>query len=552
MSHALAAQVPPHEPQVVHLHISPMRSRCGLVAFEDDSTGVKRSLLLLVLPKLWRAEGQDPAGHQPFPRDPRDPAWQDPEGRLRVLAYEGDRQRVVCPDEGWRSLFERCAEWLAERDETGEVGDGAREGEGEGEGELDAATRGSLRGLLSLASGTPRVPKPWRADPSALTKRLAELLRLVVFSRDWRPHRQLHSPRDDGPGYLVGEGRRARHDPLRFLTAHAFVREVEARAREVRQGYVPTTEWMAVIRGRMTARGMARVALTRAPRVECEYDRFTAGVTLFQVLVTALDHVASGAAFPPLVADLTRALREDALRVRRELAHIPSLPVAVAAHHAGRVRLSRLQRGWQTALDMARLLLQRLPLELTDHTRGQSGLVWVVQTPKVWEGILEQALRARGWEPHPQQPVPSPWVGLGGGSNVDLFVEREGVAYVLDAKYKLGKPGKADQYQIFAYSHLVSTAHATRRAALLYPLPPSRGDEGSAPPAPPRTYARARSTDPGAPSGDVTLTIAHVPFPAPETLTAQAWPAYLERTGGALTSALESHRAPVQILAQRA
>jgi len=400
--------------------------------------------------------------------------------------------------------LERCAEWLAERqDETGGDGDAPGEGEAEDDGELDAATRRSLRGLLSVASGTPHVPKPWRTDPDELTGRLSDLLRLVVFSRDWRPQRQLHSPRDDGPGYLVGEGERARHDPLRFLTAHAFVREVERRARDVRQGYVPTTQWMNVIRGRMTARGMARVALTGAPRVECEYDRFTAGVTLFQVLVTALDHVASGAAFPPLVEDLTRALREDALRVRRELAHIPSLPVAVAAHHAGRVRLTRLQQGWQVALDMAKLLLQRLPLDLTSHTRGHGGLVWVVQTPKVWEGILEQALRARGWNPSPQKSVPRPSKELGEESNVDLFAERDGVAYVLDAKYKLGTPSKADQYQLFTYSHLVATDHTTRRAALVYPVPTRAGGGHDTPPAAPQcpaqSYARARSTGPKTP-----------------------------------------------------
>ncbi|HCH63305.1 MAG TPA: hypothetical protein DFR83_10900 [Deltaproteobacteria bacterium] len=527
-----------------HLHLSPMGYRAGLVAYQHNN----RSLLLLVVPKLWKH-------HLCHVSAPARIAIQG--DTLQIVAYETERLplRFTGPDaEQWAQLLDACITEL-EKPSGGTSDDPTSSDPTTGEtaeDELeilsslfhDPKLSRQLRGLVSHAHGRKPSKSSWHDVPRStedtrLTTWLDHLLRLVLFSRRFREHRKDYSPSGSGTGYLVDSGA-DQSDPLRLLTTHAFIEEVKLRRREVRQGYRVETARLGVIRGRITARGMARHALAGEPRIECTYDEFTSQVPLFQVIVSALDHVAGGGPFPAAYRELplVQEIRQSAQRLRRELAHIPSLPPAKAAFMAGRVRLKRLQRPWKPALHMARLLLQRLPLDFTAETEGQGALVWNVDTSKVWEGTLQQLLeRGRGWEVKPQATAPPPWKGLN-AKKPDLLATHGRVFYILDAKYKdrtdgAHTPSASEQYQVFAYSHLAQGREATHhtRGGLPYATRNTTltSSHGSTP------WKR----NPG-PSATVDLVALAVPFPMPEKLRSDSdWTSWLDVIGPSLRKELE-------------
>ena len=99
---------------------------------------------------------------------------------------------------------------------------------------------------------------------------------------------------------------------------------------------------------------------------------------------------------------------------------------------------------------------------------------------------------------------------------------------MIDAKYKTGitAPSRDDQYQMFAYSHLVGEA-GVQRVLLIYPAPARSG-----------SAIRGR-TDPRRP---VRLTWLSLPFPSPDSLRGiGAWQHYLahaaDRFVGAVSTA---------------
>jgi len=467
----------------VVLHFSPRGHRSGLVAYTEDN----RSVVLLVLPKVW---AQQLGG---FRGDGMDGAWirEVDDRTLHVVSFETSKVRWVCTPE-WKGLLERCAAFVgdvtADDDHPDETDEAL-------EALFDAETCRSLRGLFTITSGrhSPRaLPEaPTGPSDSPLARHLGSLLRLVVLADRLKRLRRPYSPLEDGSGFLVDAGETKGSDPLRYLVAHAFVDEVALRQRDMRQGYRARTEWLPVIRGRVTTRGLARVALAGVPQVECTYDDFTSSIPLFQVIVTAIEHVASGAGLPEVFRSCAGPMMKKAARTRAELAHIPSLPLPVAAHLAGRLRLNRLQRGWRLALRMARILLRQEPVDPHSHTEGEGALLWSVDTSKVWEGVIAQMLQAGGLggELQKQMNLARPWDGLGGGRppHADLVTEHSDAELhrtrvILDAKYKLHdasgqKPTMAEQYQLFAYCHLRPQKGLTDwppggiLAGLVYPAP---------------------------------------------------------------------------------
>jgi len=511
-----------------------MGYRCGLIAFQHKG----RSLLALVVPKLWLTELDEAASRVCIKGT-----------TLQILAHETERLplRFSGPDAtAWAALVEAClaeleghsVESRAEPDESGDAPDAP-----DALGSLlqDTDLSRQLRSLLTLARGRRPSQSAWvdvsfaeRSTP--LTTWLDRLLRLVLYSRQLKEHRKDHSPADTGTGYLVDRGEH-NADPLRFLTTHAFVEEVRHRQREVRQGYRIETASLGVIRGRITARGMARHAMSGAPQIECTYDEFTSRVPLFQVIVSALDHVARGGPFPAAYRELAlvQELRTTARRLRRELAHIPSLPPATAAHLAGRVRLKRLQRPWTAALHMAKLLLQRLPLDFTAERQGQGALVWNVDTSKVWEGTLQQMLESdASWKANAQHRVPAPWAGLS-AKKPDLVVHTKEATYILDAKYKDRSTGSltppaGEQYQVFAYSHLAQREGKKTRCGLLY----ATCIEST-----PLRQAGAWARNPGAAERSVDLVAVGVPFPRPQQVESDlSWRAWVAKLGKELRTTL--------------
>lgn len=485
-----------------------MGSRCGLVAYQQAG----RMLLLLVLPKMWRPGDVQPT-RAPFPTGEDHAAWK--QACLAVVAYEGDAQEIVCP-EPWETLLKDCINCLTDR-----VTKDLRQDKDDPRRAEEATLPPSFRHLLVHGcsrgtSGAQPYQDPTQAD--GFQRALDALLALTMRSGAWKHGPVESTPRDDGLGALFRESEQHTGDPLCIMAAQYFVSEVAARAREVRQGYVETTEMLPLIRGRLTARGMTTLAYSGVPLAECTYDDFTPGVLLFRVIVTALDRVASGAAFPSLLTDALRPLCGRALVLRHTLAHIPSLPAATAAFEARRCRLGPLLRAWQPVLDVARLLLREDPLELSPAEGAASAHTWVVETPKVWEGIL--ASLAEGALEDDQSGIPPPW-SEGVKTRVDLRLIRNSVTYLVDAKYKEAgdkkpSPSISDLYQMFAYTHLASGC-ASVRAALVYPALPG---------AEPGEWIRRRR-EPEANANGVTLRLGRVVFPSREACeTDDTWERY--------------------------
>jgi hypothetical protein len=464
----------PSDTESLYLHLAPNGYRCGMVAVNHEGLG----LHVLVLPKLWKGVGTTPRVQ-----------LDSTNRRLLIIGHEGQRIELKNTPSAWRALFDEAARGAFKAAE-GEPAEGPPEDEPDNIKEQEV----ELRVLLSImGSGRAAEKLAFPAEskdgdlPAHSAHYLAQLVRLVLLSGALR-HRTLdYSPFERAVGYLVDEGEQ-REDTLKVLNAHAFVEEVKARAREVRQGYLRREEWLAGVRGRVTARGLVRYAATGEPVVECEYDDFTPEIDLFQVIVTALGQVERGAPFPPMLRELAAPIRQEAARLCRDLAHIPQLPRAVAAHKAGHIRLTRLWRPWAAALHMARLILQDRPLEFTGQHDGAGALVWSVDTSKVWEGILRQMLA----RPHralvKQGDLVQPWNGVSDRPpQPDFRFTEPGRRWILDAKYKLREdvalqPTRDEKHQIFLYSHL--PAEDERAAAtpalccLLYAHGPSVGTAG--------------------------------------------------------------------------
>ena len=225
------------------------------------------------------------------------------------------------------------------------------------------------------------------------------------------------------------------------------------------------------------------------------------------------------------------------MTMREQLRSIPSLPLPVARATADRLRLTRLQQEWQRPLDLARRILRAESVETGEATQEGSMTVWTVDTPKVWESILEHAFEAAGVPVSTQQGMNPPWRGLGSKRRPDLTITHKDGTYLLDAKYKLGTPGSntADQYQLFAYS--LVNAEPPTAVALVYP---SATETCVTAHGNPRSRQETNlPLDPSKPHKSPSLHLITARFPGPETARdAQMWRDYLSGVGEGLVGVL--------------
>ncbi len=372
-----------------------------------------------------------------------------------------------------------------------------------------------------------------------------------------------------GSGGAIGEhgDRRALHDPLALLSQWLFVEQMEARLRKVRRGYVPVVETSCVVRGRPTMRGMIQQAAMGTPWIECARDEFTEATPLFRVLVTALEHVASGAIaamFGLSNWNVAADLAKKATQVRRMLQSISALPLPVAANQAGRIRLTRAQKEWERPVELARQILRVEPPKAGTAGDGEEAAQFWFDTSKFWEDVVFQALEDH-WAWRDEQSKDKPldvWIGVGASKRPDFIVsvprpaEKQPRTVVVDAKYK-AMPGKgrcvdaSDQYQTFAYSMLCERSPwsletetpAPDTVALVFPLPTLAGGAR----APDPVHLKPASRGPvHTEQGPAHLLRVGLPFPSHnDTLSPAAWQAYLREVGQALSSHSLPHPPPL-------
>lgn len=489
------------KPETFEIRAAPNGKRSGLAVFSDGTF----HLSVAVLPKPWAGK-PTPNSSGDFPS--LEAKWDD--GRLSITLHENERALVCCTtteQAEFLSNVRNKIDRLPSADEDDPYG----------------AER-----LLKLKAGDAK------ADtidaPRCELTGIIDLLQLVSLarSRGGTPARATMGE-DVGSEVVSVETDAKGARELLLLSQWSLVQEVEKHVREIRRGYVPRTETLGVVRGRITDRGLVQHAATGLPILECNFDQFTESTPLARVLVTALEVIASGALLHDMrvgswsVAD---ELVAEAARLRRYLGSIPSLPRPVAAESASRIRLTRLQQNWVRSLALARQILNREPPKMqSQQTGAMDALVWWVNTDKLWEQILEQGLEpisAGRLDVQSGSQKLKVWEGLGRQKNPDFVAEIDGKRWVLDAKYKSkAKPEGPDQYQIFAYSHLAKiSGQSVDAAALLFP--------GTAPAHPQKTYSRY----PIEPETDgLSLHLMHLPFPHREELP--KWSEYVHRLSAA-------------------
>ena len=475
---------------------APTGMRVGITA----AGGPTGQLQVTVAPKVWRSE---PARHRVVER------W--PDGRHTDLTlFELDRLQIEAADEDMLDLVRRMLTVSRH-----------------------AGSDGSLEWDSSLL--VPDFPAPGRRSTidSALS---SEQLDATTDLLELFDKLDLLAPKTDD---LVGS---ASSSPLhRPLVYRRFIDEVTARVHAARRGYRAVTRTSGVVRGRIDRRSLITHVVAGQPQLTCHYDELTESTVLLGVICAGLEWIAEGrtlrSPYGGRFADA--ALRHDAVVLRRALSEIAALRPLEALAQGPRLRLNRLDQPWAQGLNLALTVLRTQEFRAQSWgTRQVEAVELSVQTNVLWERIVHMALAQSGFEPvllpRAQRPglASDPWVAAPPvvaqtrPDNVAWFNQN---VYIVDAKYKLPEtvaPDRDDQYQMFAYSHLVRDESSRVTAAVLvYPGPPGR-----------QVWTRGRDRG----SSPVRLFKTQMPFPSPgQVKTPSEWMAYLSSSGGHLAEQLE-------------
>ena len=482
-----------------YLALSPMGSRAGLVLASCE----KRRLSLLVLPKFWQTEG---ANHQVMRVMPK---FEPGTPKLDVIAFEGD---ALAYHEDDQPLVTELLRHV--RVKIGKDGDDDEQGGAPLAESLDA------RPMKARVPASDSVP-----SQASFTSSLIGLA--LLTKRAARVPRDQVAPQEGGgeSTFTAGEGTLDESPVLFLLRAWEFLNMVEVRLSSMRKGYVETEEWSANPRGRLSAAGIVRHLETGIPVLHCRFDEFTDITPFFQAIASAMELLTMGAAATGELANTSLAadVSDKAARLRRAIAHVPALPVAKAAAAARSARLGRALRQWGEVRPTCVAILERRPPGPGSGEVPERGsLAWVINTAKLWEDMLGlglkglERLKILTWsagntsEDGGSKSIGKcldPWLGLGERTRgeadddpknrkyPDLYLhvpangpKRAGEErWVVDAKYKalskrssttdgrryLVRPSAADQYQLFAYSHLATIGgNPVTAAAIAFPVAP--------------------------------------------------------------------------------
>ncbi|MFD3810687.1 hypothetical protein [Rhodococcus sp. NPDC058639] len=468
----------------VTIAASPRGARVGFSSASVDGT----QLLLTVAPKAWRPEHQGTL-HVAGPRRA--------DGHYLATVYETDRLHVRDnPD--LENLTERCLQRsVIESEKSKRMW---------GEALLHPDVSPLRTGLLATL---PEV------DTHAATDLLRLCNRVNLLRRESEP--------------LSAEFIRSQlHRPMLY---RRLLDEVQRRISSARRGFRPIIATHTTIRGRVVSAGLARYHATGDPRIECRYAELSGSTALLGIVCAALDWIADGSSTSSLFSAeySTPRLRQDAVGLRRALNEVTSTPMRSALTNGPRMHLTRLDRPWSDALAMSLAVLSEYEhIVGRTHSRETDAFELSTRTDKLWERIVEELLQRAGFDAVRNQSrlstgvVADPWSGKadsGSRTFPDLVAQFGDDLVVIDAKYKLRNslvaPSRDDQYQMFAYSHLVADeGRRPSRVMLIYP--------GTGPTA--RWYRGPDSTIP--------LDAYSIPFPQPgDARTDAAFAQYLDRAG---------------------
>ena len=421
----------------------------------------KRTLSIIVLPKLWRTRSAP-----------------------RILRRRlTERSETLVLHELDACLLEFGPGWSTEL-ATGLLDECAS---GDSQGGSDALLElGSVRRLERAGAV---------ADPGSmgLADTLLELLMLVDHIRP----EESNSARL--PSQFLGDS-----EVLRAYAAQALCAEISKHVRQVRRGYLRVEATTTRIRGRATTESVLRHELTGLPELTCRSDEFSFQTPLLRVIATALEHVVasvSGRGLGTLGRGLAHHAVTQAKDLRLFLRGVRPLSLAEAVRTGFALRFDRSTAPWRRGVSLAVWFLLGRHLARTEAAGDAASFrQWTVSSSRLWEDAVyaittsqrpdrggsdsvirpdrevegHDRARALGWS------FAAPWVGGQGTGvglpNPDLLLQRKQQAWLLDAKYKQpsggGRPTRSDEFQSFSFTHLTgltATGRSVDCAALLYP-----------------------------------------------------------------------------------
>lgn len=234
---------------------------------------------------------------------------------------------------------------------------------------------------------------------------------------------------------------------------------------QLRKEYVAVKVDDTEVRGRILTAALGR-QLHRLPRVPQVQRQRTLDTPFNIVLALALDRL------PRLLNNRSEDLRRVA-QLRDQWAsisrHTNETPAAITA------ALWASPPGYREVLQLARLILMGAALDPASNTGGQAftlplAVVWERALRRMFDDLAGQtgwhrlgdSQRTRRWDDPAGREDPKRWL------TVDVIVERSGLRWVLDAKYKreFGDESRIDRFQMCAYA----VAFDASRVSLVYPV----------------------------------------------------------------------------------
>ena len=318
---------------------------------------------------------------------------------------------------------------------------------------------------------------------------------------------------------------------FRPLLMRDFVRQVETALQNSRRGYVWEDEVSGVVRGRVDPTSLAVGEITGWPIVRCRFEDFTADTPLLQVISAALTIACAYKSTNKIWSSFEGNTRSRGISLKRRMSEVTTINRFVALKKLSLLKVNRLDNSWLPALDLARHLLKEDD-GLSSDAGESSAFEMRLDTSRVWERVLidllEMAQVSKLIDLNSQGPIPikfmRPWNGLGNiidSPRPDIIFQVSDKWWIFDAKYRRnnsGVPEMSEQYQMFAYSHLIENLNI-KELALVYPT-------------------KSQSRKPLGPYGrndsnDIRLSIGYVPFPSVHDLFS-SWENYLEKNVGEL------------------
>ena len=208
--------------------------------------------------------------------------------------------------------------------------------------------------------------------------------------------------------------------------------------------YRKATGNLKVVKGRILFGEQVKKNYVHQERVYSEHQVYDADNLYNQILLKALN-IISGLSAHPLIRDQIQRLKLDFPDMKQ---------VAITAAHFDRLKENRKTKPYQTALQIARMIILNYQPDIRAGSENMIALLFNMN--KLWEEyiyrVLQRALQSDDYELS-YNPTKKFWKDK--TIRPDMVIKHGATHYVIDAKWKVPagrQPSDADLKQMFAYN----------------------------------------------------------------------------------------------------